>query len=72
MDSFRSFVWVTVWQAEEGSVKWLVDIFNPPRPETQIVLKKLIMSCLVWLMIKDNYFFISLAKAECFPSDVAT
>lgn len=30
------------------------------------------MSSLLWLMIKDNYFFIPLAKAEYVPSDVAT
>lgn len=42
------------------------------KPKSTSNKKNLIMSSLLWLMIKDNYFFIPLAKAEYVPSDVAT
>lgn len=66
---------VTVRFDRGGTAKWLADIFNPWRQEAQIIFKqkkKLIMSSLLWLMIKDNYFFIPLAKAEYVLSHVAT
>lgn len=82
MDSFPSRgllgdEWLYGLVEGRQSNDWLIyTVFNPQGQETQIVFKqnkkKLIMSCLVWLMIKDNYFFIPPAKAECVPSDVAT
>lgn len=66
---------VTVQADGGGTDEWLADIFNPQRQEAQIIFKQkknLIMSSLLWLMIKDNYFFIPLTMAEYVPSDVAT
>lgn len=59
----------------ETAAEWSAVLFNSQGQEAQLQTKekkKLIMSNLLYLMTKDNYFFIPFTKAEYIPSDVAT
>lgn len=62
--------WGTVQLDIKQTLEWSADRFHPQGRETQISLKekKLIMSGLLWLMIKDNYIFIPFTKAKYVPS----